>query len=247
MRRTVKIMGIAIDALNMEEAYNRFISFMNGNDLKIIYTPNTEIIMASQNDLALFKILNEADLVIPDGIGIIYASKILGKGLRERVTGVDLMLKMLQFCNNNNKSIFILGGKPGVGELAAKNIQSKFLNIEIKGIKDGYFNDDKEAEIIREINDLAPDILFVALGAPKQEKWIYKYRKELRAKVAIGVGGGVDIWAGTAKRAPYIFQKLGLEWFYRLIKEPFRYKRMMSLPRFMIKTVKLALSRRNDI
>ncbi|AOT73232.1 N-acetylmannosaminyltransferase [Geosporobacter ferrireducens] len=233
----VEIMGVPIDAVDMPKAVDQAVAFFQQENLQVIYTPNTEIVMAAQQDPILLDAIKAANLVIPDGIGLIYASKILNKGLKERVTGVDLMGEVLSYCNQHGKSIYILGGKPGIAEVACKNIQIKFPEICISGFNDGYFQENETAAVIEKINQSNVDILFVGLGAPKQEKWIFQYRDKLKAKIAMGVGGGVDIWAGTVKRAPEVYQKLGLEWFYRLLKEPWRYKRMMSLPKFMIKVL----------
>lgn len=233
----VDIMGVFIDQGNLDDAANRCKDFLNTDGCKMIITPNTEIIMNAQENSKLRQIINTADLVIPDGIGLIYASKIQKKGLTERVTGVDLMHKILSYCNETEKSIYILGGKPGVAKKACENIKNKLPGINIKGFRDGYFKEAEENDIIKNINELNPDILFVALGAPKQEIWMGQYREKLNSKMVMGVGGSVDVWAGTVKRAPEIYQKLGLEWFYRLLKEPWRYKRMMVLPKFMIKVI----------
>ncbi|WP_243109388.1 WecB/TagA/CpsF family glycosyltransferase [Anaerophilus nitritogenes] len=237
MKNKVDIMGSLIDEVNLEDALHRAIELINGQKCSMIITPNTEIVMEATKDDELLRIINEADLVIPDGIGLIYASKIQGKNLKERVTGVDLMKEILKYCHEAKKSIYILGGKPGVAKGACENIKNKFVNIEIKGFQDGYFKKEEEDKIIERVNKLKPDILFVALGAPKQEKWMKKYKNHLNVKVTMGVGGSVDIWAGTAKRAPKVYQNLGLEWFYRLMKEPWRYKRMLVLPKFIIKAI----------
>ena len=193
--------------------------------------------MLFRSDAELKEVLQESDLVIPDGIGLIYASKIHQLGLNERVTGIDTMERILKYANNTKKSIYLFGGKPGVAEKAAEKMKEVYPSLQIKGIRDGYFKKEEEDKIIDHINEVKPDLLFVALGAPKQEKWIYNNRKILNAKVAMGVGGALDVWAGTAKRAPKIFQNLHLEWFYRLMKEPSRIGRMMSLPKFMIKVL----------
>lgn len=235
MRKTANILGVPIDIVTLEGALDRIIEFLKNSGCKMVTTPNTEIIMAAEEDPELSKILTSSDLCIPDGIGLIYASRIHKLGLLERVPGVDLMKKILEYSNIAEKSIFILGGRPGVAEAACKNIKNSFKSIRIVGFNDGYFNHEDEKKIINEINSLRPDILFVALGAPRQEKWMYEHKSELHVKVAMGVGGSVDIWAGTAKRAPVLFQRLGLEWLYRLIKEPWRYKRMLALPKFIIK------------
>lgn len=235
MRNQVKIMDIPIDKVSIEEALDRVKGFLIEDTLHVIYTPNPEIVMAAQGDSVLKEAIEGADLVIPDGIGLIYASKIMKTGLTQRVTGIDLMGEMLNLCNREKKSIYLLGGKPGVAQIACENILKKFPFIQIAGKQDGYFEEGEIPRIIQEINDSKADILFVALGAPKQEKWIYSNYDNLKVKIAMGVGGCVDIWAGTAKRAPLIYQKLGMEWFYRLLKEPSRYKRMMVLPKFMLK------------
>ncbi|MEW9121219.1 MAG: WecB/TagA/CpsF family glycosyltransferase [Thermotaleaceae bacterium] len=235
MRDQIKIMDIPIDKVNIEEALDRVKGFLIEDTLHVIYTPNPEIVMAAQGDSVLKEAIEGADLVIPDGIGLIYASKIMKTGLTQRVSGIDLMGEMLNLCNREKKSIYLLGGKPGVAQLACENILKKFPSIQVAGKQDGYFKEGELPRIIQEINDSKADILFVALGAPKQEKWIYSNYDKLKVKIAMGVGGCVDIWAGTAKRAPFIYQKLGMEWFYRLLKEPWRYRRMMVLPKFMLK------------
>ncbi|WZL72168.1 WecB/TagA/CpsF family glycosyltransferase [Clostridiaceae bacterium 35-E11] len=237
MRDRVEIMGVPIDKGTVEDALRRTKELMQQDNCSVIVTPNTEIVMEARNDDKLLEVIKNADLVVPDGIGLIYASKIQNKGLNERVTGVDLMLRILDYCNQQKKSIFIFGGKPGVADKAGKNICLKFPDIKVVGSIDGYFKKEEEQSIVDQINTSQPDILFVALGAPKQEKWIHQYKDQLKISIAMGVGGSVDIWAGTAKRAPQIYQKLGLEWFYRLIKEPWRYKRMLVLPKFMLQVL----------
>lgn len=235
--KSIKILGVKIHQVTNETAYNRFLTLMEEPKLSMICTPNTEIVMEAQHDDELKDVLQDADLVIPDGIGLIYASKIHQLGLTERVTGIDTMERILKYANNNKKSIFLFGGKPGVAEKAAEKMKETYPNIQVKGVRDGYFKKEEEDKIIDHINEVKPDLLFVALGAPKQEKWIYQNRKTLNAKVAMGVGGALDIWAGVSKRAPKLFQKLHLEWFYRLLKEPSRFGRMLSLPKFMIKVL----------
>ncbi len=235
--KSVKIFGVRFDNVDAEEANKQFIALMGGDKLGLIYTPNTEIIMKAQDDPEYKAILNEGDLVVPDGIGVILASKIHHLGLKERVPGIELMTKMLEYCNRTGKSIYLFGGQENVAEMAAVNIMKAYPNLRILGTRDGFFESNEEIRILDDINEKKPDILFVALGAPKQEKWMSKYKKTINAKVAMGVGGSLDVWAGTAKRAPVFFQKTGLEWLYRLLKQPSRVMRMMSLPKFMIKVI----------
>lgn len=233
----VKVLGVKIDKLGFDDAYAKFVSFMSDDTTQMIFTPNSEFVMKAQEDAEFKKILNAGDLVIPDGIGVILASKIHHLGLTERVTGIEMMTKILEYCNLAGKSIYLFGGKPGVAELASQNIKNQYSNLKIAGYRDGYFTDQESPKILDAINEVKPDVLFVALGAPKQEKWIYNNRKLLNTKAAMGVGGALDIFAGTAKRAPLIFQKLGLEWLYRLLKQPSRIGRMMVLPKFLIKVI----------
>ncbi len=233
----VKILGVKIHKVTMNEAFNVILHLLGKGSCQMVFTPNTEIVMKAQDDKELKTILANGDLVVPDGIGLVYASDMHGLGLVERVPGVELMDKMLKFCNTTKKSIFLFGGKPNVAQKAAENILKEYPNIQIKGVHDGYFEKDEELKIIDKINEVKPDILFVGLGAPKQEKWIYNHRKILNVKVAMGIGGSIDIWAGTAKRAPKWFCNMGLEWLYRLIRYPTRIVRMVALPKFLIKVM----------
>jgi N-acetylglucosaminyldiphosphoundecaprenol N-acetyl-beta-D-mannosaminyltransferase len=235
--QAIKILGVRIDRVSPSEAYNRFLQLIGRDQFSMIFTPNTEIVMMAQQDKELRGILREADLVIPDGIGLVYASKLHDLGLTERVTGIDLMDRILRYCHTTKRSIYMIGGKPGIADRALEKISEAYPGIVIKGCQDGYFDPEQELKIIDRINEMKPDVLFVAMGAPRQEKWIYRYRKILNVRVAVGVGGSVDVWAGTAKRAPLFFQKTNLEWFYRLVKDPSRIGRMMALPKFMIKVL----------
>ncbi|SHH48648.1 WecB/TagA/CpsF family glycosyltransferase [Tepidibacter thalassicus] len=242
----IYVLGVPVHKINMNEALDKSIEFLNSDEKRVIFTPNSEIVMMAKDDKHLLSVIEGADLVIPDGIGLVLASRIIKKPLEERVTGIDLMENILDYCNKAKKSIFILGGKPGVADKALKNISKKYPNIKALGSYHGYFKGyhigceghDEEKSVIDLINNLKPDVLFVAFGAPRQEFWIRRYKDEINANIFMGVGGSVDVYAGEVKRAPVIYQKLGLEWFYRLIKEPWRYKRMMALPKFVIEVLK---------
>lgn len=230
MRNTVNILGIPIDNVSMDEALNVVKGFLSEDRVHTVYTPNSEIMMAAQRDPELKKILCEADLLVPDGAGVVLASKINGCPLKERVAGFDLTNMLFSDEAAKAVNFFFLGGKPGVAEEAYKNLLDRKININVVGIRNGYFTKDEEEEIIRQINDSNTDVLLVALGAPKQEKWIHANKEKLKVKVCIGVGGTFDVLAGRAKRAPVFFQKHGLEWLYRLYKEPWRFVRMLDLP-----------------
>ncbi|MDN5331894.1 MAG: N-acetylglucosaminyldiphosphoundecaprenol N-acetyl-beta-D-mannosaminyltransferase [Tepidanaerobacteraceae bacterium] len=233
----IAILGVYLNSVNYEIAIKKVIEFTKSDGLKIIVTPNAEIIMAAQKDKKLKDAINSADLSLPDGIGVVLASKILGKPLEQRTTGFDLMMMILEKARDEGLSIFLLGGKPGVAEGAAENIKKKFPGIEIAGVHHGYFDESEENEVIGMINEASPDILFVAMGAPKQELFMTRNRRKLRCKVAMGVGGSLDVLSGKVRRAPKIMQNAGLEWLYRLITQPSRFRRMSVLPLFLLKVI----------
>lgn len=237
----VKLFGVKFHKLDEEGAFKRFQYLLNKNKYSMIFTPNPEIVMMAQKDLEYKDILAEGDLVIPDGIGIILASRIKKLGLEKRLPGIEMMESILKYCNNAKKSIYLLGSSAENVENAAANIHKEYPNINIKGYSDGYFDETEELRIIDKINEVKPDILFVAMGAPKQEKLMYRHRKILNVKVAMGVGGAIDVWAGAVKRAPKLFRKIGLEWLYRIATNPKRIKRSLELPKFLLKVI---LSRR---
>lgn len=242
---TVEIFGIKIHNTTLEEATKTIENYLRSGKLNIIYTPNTEIVMVAKDDKGLKGLLNQGDLITADGIGLIYGSRIKNRPLKERVTGFDMSIKMLELANKNNYSLYLLGGKDGVARDAAKNIKKDYPNIKIAGYHHGYFkgshtgdlNSKDEKGIIDDINSKNPDIIFVGLGFPKQEMWIDFNKDKIKGRVIIGNGGVMDILSGNAKRAPEIYQKLGLEWFYRLLQDPSRIKRQMVLPKFMLKVI----------
>ncbi|MBE7022691.1 MAG: WecB/TagA/CpsF family glycosyltransferase [Ruminococcaceae bacterium] len=216
----------------MEEAVTKALSCLKEEKPGVVYTPNSEIIMLAYKNPDFCKVLNSADLVVADGIGVVHASKILKAPLPERVAGYDLSCRLLEKAADGTYSVYFFGGKPGVAELAAKNLTEKYPALSVCGMSDGYFDAEKEKLIIEDIRKKQPDILFVCLGAPKQEEWIYNHKDELSAGLILGVGGSLDVWAGTAQRAPLKYQKAGLEWLYRLMKQPSRFFRMLALPKF---------------
>lgn len=210
----ISIFGVDIYNTTLKDTIEVLKEYLKGDTLKKIYTPNTEIVMAAKDDDNLRKLLNRGDLIIPDGIGLIYGSRIQGKPLKERVTGFDTSIELLKIANEKGYSLYLLGGKDGIARDAAKNISEQYPNIKIAGYHHGYFegshlghkDTEEELEIIKEINEKKPDIIFVGLGFPKQEIWIDSNSHRLNAKVIIGNGGVMDILSGNAKRAPEIYQ-----------------------------------------
>ncbi len=232
MDNKVNILGVNIDMFTISEAADRIFSFLDKDSFNMVFTPNSEIIMSAYNNPELMSILNSASVLTADGIGVVYASRILRKPLAERCAGFDVAVALLEKLNASEHKLFLFGGKPGIADAAKTELLKTYPNLNIAGTRNGYFKDSESDEIVREINNSGADIIFVCLGAPKQEEWIYKNRNKLLAKAALGIGGSLDIFAGQASRAPKIMQKTGLEWLYRLAKEPWRFRRMMVLPKF---------------
>lgn len=228
----VNILGVKVDMVTIPEAADRIMGFLQEDGMHDVYTPNSEIIMTAYKDKEFAYILNNASMLTADGIGVVYASRILKKPIKERAAGYDIACKVLEKINYTDHSLFLFGGKPGVAETAEKKLKEKYPGLKIAGTRNGYFKEEDENAIVEEINNSGADIIFVCLGAPKQEKWINAHKDELKTRVAMGIGGSLDVFAGTAERAPDIFCKTGLEWFYRLCKEPWRAGRMMQLPVF---------------
>ena len=228
-----EILGICFDDVTLEEAAEIGASFLKENDFHYVVTPNPEFILAAETDLVFKNILNDADLVLPDGIGVVYSAQILGTPLKGRVPGIDFAEQMLAVLNDMGGRLFLLGAKPGVAEQAGENILERFPNLVLCGTQDGYFTD--EQTVVRKVADAKPDLLFVCLGAPKQEKWMSRWGNLTGAKLAIGLGGALDVFAGNVERAPEWWQKAGMEWAYRLKKEPQRIGRMARLPLVLTK------------
>ena len=230
----IDVLGVAFDNVTMEQAAELGGKMLQEDRFHYVVTPNPEFILAAEKDESFRVVLNAADLVIPDGIGVIYSAKILGTPLSERVPGIEFSAKMLEKLNELGGRLFLLGAKPGVAEKAGENICAQYPNIVLCGTQDGYFKD--EEEVILKVAAAKPDLIFVCLGAPKQEKWMARWGQHTGAKMAIGLGGCLDVYAGNVERAPEAWQKLGMEWAYRLKKEPKRITRMAKLPLVLVKS-----------
>lgn len=233
MEEIIKIFGIEIDNLSLDEVMEILKKELDKEGLFTIATPNTEIAMEGKNNKEYVNLINSFDLVVPDGIGLIYASKMRNLPLKERVTGFDISINLLKLGKEKPLDLYILGGKPGVSKKASENIEKEYPGISVVGHRNGYFNIEEEESIVFEINKTKPDIIFVGLGFPKQEDFIRRNKDKLEGKVIIGNGGVTDILAGENKRAPEIFIKLNLEWFYRLLQEPSRITRQIAIPKFI--------------
>ena len=232
-----EILGVIFDNLLPEQAVDKAMSFLNNDTASIIFTPNPEMVMRARKDAEFAKVLKAADLVIPDGIGIVYASRLTENRIAKRVPGIDLLTDLFDKIKDTGHSVYFLGAAPGVAEAAAENMRQKFPGLVICGYHHGYFNDEDNTAIVAGINAAKADIVVVGLNFPRQEKWIYQHKDQLNAKILHGGGGSIDVFGGKVKRAPKAFQKTGLEWLYRLLSQPSRIFRQTVLLKFAILVV----------
>lgn len=229
------ILAVGYDNLTMFEAVSAALELMDAKKAAYVVTPNPEIVMLARENEALLSAIDSAALVLADGVGVVYGARILGRPLKDRLPGIDFADSLMAQMALRGNSVFLFGSKPGVADKAAEVLASKHPGLIIAGTNDGYFTDDEP--IIDKINKAAPDLLMVCLGAPKQELWMQKNAHRLSVGLMAGLGGSLDVFAGTVQRAPEKWQKLGLEWLYRLLKEPTRIKRMIKLPLFVFAVV----------
>ncbi|MGF9701082.1 WecB/TagA/CpsF family glycosyltransferase [Paenibacillus sp. MABNR03] len=239
MSQTTNIMGISFPNVTMDQtvAILSHVVEQRRTELFHVITGNPEIVMSCQKNRTLRAVVDQAGLVTADGAGIVMVSRVRGGQLTERVTGCDLLFRLLEEGNRKRWSFYMLGAEEHVSERALEVIEQNYPNVVVSGRHHGYFSTDEEQQIVEEIRDANPDFLIVALGAPNAEQWIDKYRHQLNARVAIGVGGSLDIVAGKTKRAPALWQKLNLEWLYRLLSQPSRWRRQLILPRFAVRAL----------
>ena len=229
------ILGVVIHAITKQQTLTLLAdeALQQGKQF-VIATANAEMIMLAKENQSFGQLLAAADLVVPDGAGVVWAARYANNPVPERVPGVDLTQALLFYASQHAKKVFFFGGAPGVAEKAASESVKHYPGLVISGTRNGYFSDDDSPSIINEINASDADLLFVALGVPKQEQWIYDHRQELKSRVIMGVGGTFDVLAGIVKRAPVWMQHTGLEWLYRLLCQPTRFVRMLALPRFVL-------------
>lgn len=232
---TVNILGVYVNKYTMEQAVKKAAELIETEGMSMIFTPNSEILLYASNNPDFTKVLNQANMIIPDGIGVVYGARILGEPLKERVAGYDLVCNLFPIMAQKGQSVYLLGAKPSVAEKAAENLTKKYPGLVIAGTHDGYFKDDDE--VIADINRSNPDFLMVCLGFPKQEQWIFDNRDKINTRLAIGAGGCLDVFAGTVARAPEFYCNHGIEWLYRLVKQPSRFVRMLALPKFGFKVL----------
>ena len=235
MAERVNILGVTVDAVTMPEAVAAVEYYMDARAGVTVATANAEMIMRATKDAALRDVLAAAALVVPDGAGTVWAARHLGHAMPERVAGYDLVQELLRRAPAAHRRIYFFGAAPGVAEKAKAKAEQLYPGIKIVGVRDGFFSADMNDAIISDIRTARPDLLLVALGVPKQEKWIHEHLAALGVPVAIGVGGTLDVMAGVMKRAPRWMQKAKLEWLFRGMLQPKRAGRLLALPKFVLK------------
>ena len=229
---SVRILGVRVDDVTMAETLDLFRAWITEGETHQVVTVNPEFVMRAQQDAGFRVTLEEADLAVPDGAGLLWASRLLGHRLRERVAGSDLLPLAAELSAAHGYRIFLLGAAPGVAERTAELLTQRYPKAVFAGTYAGSPAESDEAEIVGRIRAARPDLLFVAYGAPKQDLWIRRNAARLEVPVCMGVGGAFDFIAGVARRAPLWMRRAGLEWLHRLIQEPWRWRRMLALPRF---------------
>lgn len=236
--RSINILGVRIDHVSVADTLAHIALFMQQPGVHQICTANPEFVMKAQHDADFRRVLDSAELNLADGIGLVIASRLLGDSLPERVPGSTLTYQLAELCAKHGWRLFLLGAAPGVADEAAMILQSLYPGLVIAGTHSGSPALDENDAIVERINSAEADVLGVAYGAPKQDKWIARNRHALKTvRVAIGIGGSLDFVAGVSVRAPEWVQRLGMEWLHRLIKEPWRWRRMLALPRFVFAVI----------
>lgn len=228
----INVLGVGFDNLTMDEAVERGMELLRSPGAHYVATPNPEIVEACRENLAARQAVNGADLVLPDGIGVVKGAKLLGTPLKARLPGIEFAAGLMERMAAEGLSLYLLGAKPGVAEAAAERLAEKYPGLKIAGTHDGYFRED--GPVVEAVRQSGADCVFVCLGAPKQELWMAKHGKETGARLLCGLGGSLDVFAGVAERAPKFWTDHGLEWFYRLCSDPRRAGRMVKLPLFLL-------------
>lgn len=226
-------MGVQFDNVTMQQALEMAQTLLERPGADYCVTPNAEIVYEAMHDAAFAQLINGAALVLPDGAGVVKAARILGTPLQQKVAGIDFAAALLDVLAAQGKRLYLLGSKPGVAEQAARKMREAHPQLQICGTADGYFKPEEEDAVVEKINAAAADVLFVCLGAPKQELFMKRHQNDLSCRLMIGLGGSLDSFAGTVKRAPKWMIKANLEWLYRLYKEPKRFGRMLRLPKYL--------------
>lgn len=243
---TVDVLSVPVSRLTAADVLTRIEEFIAASSPHMIVTSDTSAIVHAQDDPEFMEIMRQADLVTPDGAGIVWAAKLLNLPIAERVAGCDLVESICALAARRGYSVYLLGGREGVAEQAAEALCRRYDGLKVAGTHHGYFSASEEPEIVSRIRHARPDVLFVAFGIPRQEKWIRRHLEQLQVPVCIGVGGSFDVLSGRTTRAPKWMQDCGLEWLYRTVREPRRLPRLIALPRFFLMMLREGLRHKRE-
>jgi len=237
------ILGVPVHRVRMEQALRTIEQLIATRTPHLVITADANAILIALDDPEFRQLMAEAALVTPDGAGLLWAGRYSGQPFPERVSGVDLVWHLTRLSHERGYRLFFLGAAPGVAERARENLLRQFPQAQIVGTHHGYFSAEQEPEVIAQIRAARPDVLLIAMGMPRQEKWAHRHRHALNTPVMIGVGGSFDVYAGVVKRAPRWLQQSGLEWLWRLIQDPRKIKKVRNLPRFVWRVMRDAKRR----
>lgn len=243
----ISILGIPVHAVSLEKTLEVLDQAIEAGTRMRIVTLNPEMIMGAQTDQRLARAICGADLTVPDGVGVVWAMRWKGIKGQIRIAGVDLIENLLDRRRHRHKQrlkLFLLGGRPGVASEAGERMKLRWPFVEVVGSRHGYFSVEDNEEVLQEVNNADPDLLLVGMGLPKQELWLAEHWERLHVKLAVGIGGGLNLWAGRIKRAPQLVRRMGLEWLFRTFHEPQRITRLKALPRFVLEVFWEARSER---
>ncbi|WP_010278950.1 WecB/TagA/CpsF family glycosyltransferase [Paenibacillus senegalensis] len=236
--QTVTIFGVPFSKMSLNETVEYLTNAIQEKRPHQVITANPIMVMEARKNNEYLDMMKRAELIVPDGAGIVWAANYVGEPVAERVTGFELLHELLKVGEKHRWKVYLLGASPDIIQAAADKLKQQYPLINFAGIRDGYFGPEQDEEIIADIQGKEPDLLLVGRSADRQEPWIDKYKHRLQVPVMMGVGGSYDVISGKLKRAPQWFIRMRLEWFYRLLQEPWRYKRMMVLPKFALSVIR---------
>ena len=229
----VDVLGVGFDAVDLDGAVASVVAMAAAPGSHLIITANAELVMRARRASDLQDILRRAALVVADGVGVVWGARRLGRALPARVAGIDLAERLCGEAARSGWRVCLVGGAPGVAATAADRLRHRYPGIAVAAALHGFFGPDEERTVVTAIQKAAPTLLLAGLGSPRQERWLDQHLASLAVPIGIGVGGTFDVWAGRVRRAPRVVQSLGLEWCYRLIRQPSRLRRQLAIPQFI--------------
>lgn len=234
----VNIFGVPISKLGFQDTLAQMTKAVESRRPHQVITANPIMVMTAMEDPAYMQMMKNAELIVADGAGVVWAAGYVGNPVKERVPGIEMMQELFRIAEERGWRVYLLGASPEVIAAAVDNVRKNHPRLVLAGFRDGYFGAEADEEVIAQIRRAEPDLLFVGRSAAMQDPWIGKYKEALGVPLMMGVGGSFDILAGKLKRAPKVFRQLRMEWLYRLLQEPYRYKRMLVLPKFALKVIR---------